>query len=643
MSDIVTDAKIYDVTPERRFMGPLLDDDYGFTRGASSGVRITTQNALQSSTVVLACTRVLAETVASLSLHLYKRLPNGGRERAPGWLDRLLSQSPNSYQTSFEWLETCMTHLCLYGACYSEIVPGPAGTIAELLPLNPSRMKGEKIENGRLRFTYTEPNGAKTIYTQDQLFRVVWMSLDGINGSVPVELGKEAIALARACELHGARWFGNGARPGVVLETDANLAPEAAERLRENWERMHRGPDRSERTAVLTGGLKAHELDGSKSNTDSQFLETRKWQSIELCRIWRVPPHMIQDLTGATFSNIEQQSLDFLQYSIMPWLRRFEKAFARDLIPDPDTHFALFDTRVLMRGDAASRIAYYSQGLDRGIFSINDVRAAEGMNPVEGGDTHFMPLNMTTLDVMNMPVAAKPPEVATVLDRLASGNITPEAAKILLAAQNPVLSTEAAAKIVEGSNTAAQPDRPQVMAMLQVINDVAGGILSEEGAIAVMAAAFPQLDSAQVKAIVDGVNAGTKPEPQATEPQPAPAAEVAPAADSDAEPTTPATPEVSLQAMALNGAQVTALLEVIAQIGAGTITADAAQAIITSAFPTIAESVAQQMVAGANKPAEPLPAVEPAPPVAEPPAGPPAPDAVESPAPVTGKPKRKRR
>jgi HK97 family phage portal protein len=389
-------SRVYDITPDRRFFGSLLDDDYGFARGSSSGVRVTSENAL-TSTVVLACVRVLAETVASLPLHVYERLSNGGRQRYQGWLDQLLSITPNAWMTSFEWLETSMVHAGLYGACYSEIVPGPAGSISELLPLHPSRMKAERIENGRLRFTYTEPNGSRTVYSQDQIFRVTWMSRDGITPSIPVDLGKEAIGLARACEMHGARYFGNGARPGVVLETDANMAPEAAERLRENWERMHRGPDKSSKTAVLTGGLKAHELEG-QSNNDSQFLEARRFQVEEICRLYRVPPHMIQDLTRATYSNIEQQSIDFVQYSILPWLRRFEKAFARDLIADPQKHFASFDTSHLMRGDAQARSSYYTAMIDRGIMSINEVRAVENLNPIEGGDSHYFPLNMTTVE-----------------------------------------------------------------------------------------------------------------------------------------------------------------------------------------------------------------------------------------------------
>ena len=493
---------IYDISPERRFFGSLLDDDYGFARGASAGVRVTSDNALQTSTVVLACVRVLAETVASLPLHLYELLDNGGRARCPGWLDHLLSVEPNSWQTSFEWRETSMIHLGLYGACYSEIVPGPAGAVSELIPLHPSRMKAERIENGRLRFTYTEPNGAKTIYSQDQIFRVTWFSSDGINPSIPIELGKEAIGLARACELHGARYFGNGARPGVVLETDGNMAPEAAERLRENWERLHRGADKSSKTAVLTGGLKAHEL--GSTNTDSQFLEARRFQTEEICRLYRVPGHMIHDLSRATYSNIEQQSIDFLQYSILPWLRRFEKAIARDLIAQPVGYFAAFDTSHLLRGDAAARSAYYSSGLDRGIFSINEVRSMENLNPIHGGDVHYFPLNMTTVEKMAQESLVPSPT---------GGEAAP---------------TSEATQAVEASLNGSQ-----IQSLLEVLANIASGLLSKEGAVAVVSAAFPQLSHEQVVGIVNGVNVNAQPvgiaptptQPTTEEPQNVPAAD----------------------------------------------------------------------------------------------------------------------
>jgi HK97 family phage portal protein len=470
---------IYDITPERRFFGSLLDDDYGFARGASSGVRVTSQNALQSSTVVLACVRVLADTVASLPLHVFERLPNGGRRRCPGPLDSLLSVAPNSWQTSFEWLETSMIHLGLWGACYSEIVPGLSGAVSELVPLHPANMKTERIENGRLRFVYTEPNGSKTVYSQDQIFRVTWMSSDGINPNVPVELGKEAIGLARACELHGSRYFGNGARPGVVLETDGNMAPEAAERLRENWERLHRGADKSSKTAVLTGGLKAHEL--GTTNTDSQFLEARRFQIEEICRIFRVPGYLVHDITRSTYGSIEAQSIDFIQYSILPWLRRFEKAILRDLIAQPEGYFAAFDTTHFLRGDSAARAAYITAMIDRGVMSINEARSIENYNPIDGGDVHYFPLNMTTVQKMSQESAVPLPSAA--------GGASSQSSE----------ATQAVEASLNGS---------QIQSLLQVLANISTGLLTKEGAVSVVEAAFPQLTHDQVVAIVNGVNVG---------------------------------------------------------------------------------------------------------------------------------------
>tara|TARA_B100001741_G_C16495464_1_gene571866 strand:- start:543 stop:1298 length:756 start_codon:yes stop_codon:yes gene_type:complete len=221
------------------------------------------------------------------------------------------------------------------------------------------------------------------------------MTDDGVNGMVPIELAKDAIGLARACEIHGASFFGNGARPGVVLKTDGELAADAAERLRDNWERMHRGVDQSHKTAVLTGGLTPVEL--GTTNQESQFLEARRFQVEEVCRLYRVPPHLVGDLTRSSFSNIEQQSMDFVQHTLLPWLRRFESAITRDLISDDTKYFAEFDTKGLLRGDAAARSSYYQTLWNLGVFSINEIRARENMNPVEGGDARFIQLNMQEL------------------------------------------------------------------------------------------------------------------------------------------------------------------------------------------------------------------------------------------------------
>ena len=414
-----------------------------------SGVRVDPETALRS-TVVLACVRVLATSVAGLPLHLYRRQPDGGKSIAREHpLYRVLHTSPNGWQTSFEFREQLMLHLCLHGNAYVEIRAGSAGFASELLPLHPSRMKVERIENGRLRYKYREDTGGETVYTQDQISHIRWLSDDGVQGMVPVELARDAIGLARACEIHGASFFGNGARPGVVLTSENMIDAETARSLRDNWERVHRGSDRAFKTAVLTGGLKPVELGGN--NQESQFLETRRFAVEEICRIYGCPPHLVGDLTRSSFSNIEQQSLDYLQNTLLGWLRRFESAFARDLITDSNV-FAEFDVRGLLRGDAAARASYYQTLWNLGVASINEIRGWENLDPVTGGDTRFVQLNMTTLEravadpgpvatvAEEIPVEAVPadaPTVLGVLDQFRQGGITVLGAKALLQAAFP--------------------------------------------------------------------------------------------------------------------------------------------------------------------------------------------------------------
>lgn len=601
------EPRIYDAEPleQRYYFESLMDDvELSYVHGAASGVRVTEKTAMRTA-AVFSCIRVIAESIAGIDLHVYRRLRTGGHEVFPGWLDTLLSIAPNPSQTRVEFLEQIIRHFEIWHRCYAQVVQGDGGKVVALNPLHPSRVKPVRLPNGRLSFIYTDAKTGNTkTFSQDEMFWMHGFSDDGETGDALLELGKETIGLCRALELHAARYFGNGARPGVVLETEQSLAPETVERLRESWERIHRGPQNAHRTAILDSGVKAHEFEGA-SMQDSQFTQALEFETSRVCALFRVPPHKIQLLNRATFANVEQQEIDFRNSCIAPRCVRLEQAFGRSLIAEPSTFFVRFDLNDLERGDSASRIAYLTAAVDRGILSVNEARAREGLNPVTGGDIHFFPLNMTTLEVMNQPVAAKAADVQPVLDRLAAGGITPAAAKVLLAVQNTMLTPEQVSAIVDGSYAAAQPDRAQVTALLQVIEDVASGILTGEGAAAVIAVAFPQLDAAQVQAIIAGVRPGSSAavSPPAPLALPAPAAEQPAAAD---DPLAAAASGVDMAATALNGAQVTALLEVIAQIGTGTLTKDAATAIITSAFPTIAESVAAKMVDGAESP-QPVP------------------------------------
>ena len=482
---------------------------YGGNRNPS-GVRIDPETALRS-TVVLACVRVLSSSVAGLPLHLYRRLPNGGKEIARELpLYRILHERPNGWQTSYEWREQIMLHLLTHGQAFVEIAG--AGPATQLIVLHPSRMQVERIENGRLRYRYREDRGTETIYSQDAIMHLRWLSDDGVNGMVPVELARDAIGLARACEIHGASYFGNGARPGVVLSTDSTISAEAAEALRNGWERMHRGSERSHRTAVLQGGLKPIEIGGGNMQ-ESQFLETRRFAVEEICRIYGVPPHLVGDLTRSSFSNIEQQSLDFVTNGLMPWLRRIELAVGRDLITD-DTLFAEFDTRGSLRADAAGRGSYYNTLWNLGVLSVNEIRALENLNPVDGGDVRFVQLNMTTLDK-----AAADPEPTPVAEEVVVEQPVTDAA-------SPANESapDATPQVAEVSLNGAQ-----ITGLIAIVQAISDGLVTREGAAAMIAASFPSIPPAQIDAILAGVAERQPAVAADAQPQQVPVVEGAPA------------------------------------------------------------------------------------------------------------------
>lgn len=412
-------------TPERGLSEPeirgiswnnflLSDESYGGRWRTESEVRVTPDTALQS-TVVLACCRILSETISSLPLHVYRRVGDGSKEIARDIpLYRVLSFAPNSWQTKFEFFEQMVMNLCLWGNSYTQIKSGRYGAVSELINLHPSRMDVERLENGRLRYMYTNPEtGRLEPYTQDQIMHVRWTAEpDGIKGMVPVEVAREAIALARACEIHAAKFWANSARPGIVLQTDGSLSPEAAERLRDNWERLHKGVDRAYKTAILTNGLKVEPVGFTAEQ--SQFESTRRFQSEEIARVYRLPVRLVQGQSGG---NPEIEGQDFVTYTLVPWLRRIESAISRSLIYNDDLFVAEFDVRGLMRGDSNSRASYYSTMTNLGIFSINDCRRLENMPPLENGDKHFVGMNMQTLedavkpkpDPMAAPPGGPPP------------------------------------------------------------------------------------------------------------------------------------------------------------------------------------------------------------------------------------------
>jgi HK97 family phage portal protein len=358
----------------------------------ASGVTVTPETAMRCM-AVYACVRVLAESMAQLPLAVYRRKPDGGADEAPDHpLYALLHDAPNEWQTSFEWREMSVGHICLRGNAYA-FVSRDGDRVLELLPLHPDRVTVEQKNDWSLRYLVRQGSGEAKEFTSRDVLHLRGFTSNGIVGVTPISHAREAIGLALAAENHGAQLFGNGATPGGVLIHQGKLSEEAAKRLKASWQAAHGGANRHG-TAVLEEGLKWEQL--GITNVDAQFLETRKFQRGEIASLFRVPPHLIGDLERATFSNIEQQSLEFVIHTLMPWVKRWEQRLSRQLLSERDrkTHFLRFKVDGLLRGDIAGRYDAYAVAITNGWMNRNEVRALEGLNRQDGLDEFLSPLNL---------------------------------------------------------------------------------------------------------------------------------------------------------------------------------------------------------------------------------------------------------
>ena len=377
--------------------------------GTTSGKAVNERTAMQTS-AVYACVRILAESVAGLPLHVYERTANGSKSTKPSHpLYRLLHDEPNREMTSFVFRETLMSHLLLWGNAYAQIIRDGRGFPIALYPLLPDRMAVDRNESGELVYTYQSDKGHVKL-RRENVLHIPGLGFDGLIGYSPIAMAKNAVGLALATEDYGATFFANGANPGGVLEHPGVIKPEQADRLRESWQSQFGGAN-AHKVAVLEEGLKFHQM--SIPPEQAQFLETRKFQINEIARIFRVPPHMVGDLEKSSFSNIEQQSLEFVKYTLDPWVVRWEQSLQQALIlpSEKATIFIKFNLDGLLRGDYQSRMQGYSTGIQNGFMSVNDVRGLEDMNLLtaeEGGDLHFVNGNMVKL--ADVGAAYKPNE-----------------------------------------------------------------------------------------------------------------------------------------------------------------------------------------------------------------------------------------
>ena len=376
-----------------------------FMGGTTSGKQVNERTAMQM-TAVYSCVRILAEAVAGLPLHLYKYTDTGGKERATEHpLYRILHDEPNPEMSSFVFRETLMTHLLLWGNAYAQIVRNGKNEVIALYPLMPNKMTVDRNEKGELYYTYLRANeeaptmkGASVILKPSEVLHIPGLGFDGLVGYSPIGMAKHAIGMAIACEEFGAKFFANGAAPSGVLEHPGTIKDPG--RVREAWQSQFGGSSNSGKVAVLEEGMKYTPI--SISPEQAQFLETRKFQINEIARIFRVPPHMVGDLEKSSFSNIEQQSLEFVKYTLDPWVIRWEQSMMRALLSfdEKTNYFIKFNLEGLLRGDYQSRMNGYSIARQNGWMSANDIRELENLDRIpaeQGGDLYLINGSMLPL------------------------------------------------------------------------------------------------------------------------------------------------------------------------------------------------------------------------------------------------------
>lgn len=383
------------------------DAGYSFLFGRTTSGKPVNETTAMQTTAVYACVRILSEAVASLPIHVYRYKEGGGKEKVCDHpLYQVLHDEPNPEMTSFVFRETLMSHLLIWGNAYAQIIRDGAGRVLALYPLLPNKMDVQRDDRGEIYYVYSRSSDENPNFKEygdiqlkkEDVLHIPGLGFDGLIGYSPIAMAKNAVGMTLACEEYGASFFANGANPGGVLEHPGVLKDPA--KVRESWNAVYRGSNNAHKIAVLEEGMKYQQI--GIPPEEAQFLETRKFQINEIARLYRIPPHMIGDLEKSSFSNIEQQSLEFVKYTLDPWVIRWEQSLQKALLlpGEKGKYFIKLNVDGLLRGDYASRMQGYSIGRQNGWYSTNDIREMEDLNPLsdeEGGNLYLINGNMCKL------------------------------------------------------------------------------------------------------------------------------------------------------------------------------------------------------------------------------------------------------
>lgn len=383
------------------------DAGYSFLFGRTTSGKPVNETTAMQTTAVYACVRILSEAIASLPVHVYQYKDGGGKEMVIDHpLYQVLHDEPNPEMTSFVFRETLMSHLLIWGNAYAQIIRDGAGRVLGLYPLLPNKIDVQRDDKGEIYYVYSRSSDENPNFKEygdiklkkADVLHIPGLGFDGLIGYSPIAMAKNAVGMTLACEEYGASFFANGANPGGVLEHPGVLKDPS--KVRDSWNAVYRGTSNAHKIAVLEEGMKYQQV--GIPPEEAQFLETRKFQINEIARLYRIPPHMVGDLEKSSFSNIEQQSLEFVKYTLDPWVIRWEQSLQKALLlpGEKGKYFIKLNVDGLMRGDYQSRMNGYSIGRQNGWLSANDIREMEDMNPLsdeEGGNLYLINGNMCKL------------------------------------------------------------------------------------------------------------------------------------------------------------------------------------------------------------------------------------------------------
>jgi HK97 family phage portal protein len=386
-----------DITPSSGYRSPenprnplysIFDIEPTYT-----GKTVTETTAMQV-TAVWACVRILSGAVARTPVCPWRKTPEGKQKAEDHYLYPLLTYSANPFLSAVRFQRLMQAWVLLWGNAYAEIEINGRGQVIALWPWRPDRVRVEVTGTGKMFYHYMRLTGETVMLSGEDIFHLRGLELDGMMGLSPIQQARQSIGLAMAAEEYGARFFGNNGRPGAVLEHPARLSDAAQKNLRDSWENVHRGLQGAHRIGILEEGMKLHEV--GIPPEDAQFLQTRNFQVIDICRLFGVPPHMVAELTRATFSNIEHQGLQFANDSVDDWFVNWESEIGHQLLSrrEAQTVFVQFDRSKLTVGDYKSRAEGHAIYRQNGVLNANEIRDDLGRNPVEGGEEYIIQLNM---------------------------------------------------------------------------------------------------------------------------------------------------------------------------------------------------------------------------------------------------------